>query len=301
MTKFLHKSVLLYLLASLFFFACEDDIEDNSGAFQATVQGVFWKANQATASVLDDGSLVIIGADNDQRLILRTQSFLPNRYLFSSSLSNNATFETFSGNTQATTRPFQSAGEIFIEKVNPDKGSITGTFHYRTRETFSGDDFFIREGIFYEIPIVNFDPGLLDPIDPDIPPDDDDDPDDDGASFENHFFARVNGNPFPPQIITVSVNNGIISVTNAVPPSMAPAMTIRFSETIGPGSFAIGASGNNAAFYTPGGIDLNATSGTLIIDSHNTAGREVRGRFNFRVAQQGNPVEVTEGEFAIRY
>ncbi|MBU2525873.1 MAG: hypothetical protein KKC03_04650 [Bacteroidetes bacterium] len=289
------------MLTFIFFSACEDDIEDNSGAFQATVQGVFWKANQATASVLDDGSLILIGADNDQRLILRTQSFLPNRYLFSSSLSNNATFETFSGNTQATTRPFQSAGEIFIEKVNPDKGSITGTFHYQTRETFSGDDFFIREGIFYEIPIVNFDPGLLNPIEPDIPPDDDDDPDDDGAAFENHFFARVNGNPFPPQIITVAVNNGIISVTNAVPPSMAPAMTIRFSETIGPGSFGIGASGNNAAFYTPGGIDLNATSGTLIIDSHDTAGREVRGRFNFRVAQQGNPVEVTEGEFAVRY
>lgn len=296
------RSALMVLLACVLFCSCEDDIEDNSGAFQAHIQGNFWKAANASASILDDGMLIIVGLDDTQRMVLQTANFSPGTYTFTSTVQNRASFETFSGTISAATRPFQSNGFITISRLDNQKATLTGSFQYTTRETFSGDDFFVREGLFYEIPIVSFNPDLLNPIDPPPPDDnpDDDNPDDPG-SFQNHFFARVNGNTFPPQNITILVENGRICITNSVPPNMQPAMTICFAANISPGVFTIGINGTTAAFYTPGGVDLNADSGSLTILSHDLQNREVSGRFNFRIEQQGNPVQVTEGEFRVRY
>lgn len=294
-------------LAALILFglnlSCEDDIEDNSGALQAHVQGVFWKAANATASILEDGRLIIIGVDDTQRMVLRAANFNPGFYSFSSTLQNSASFETFSGSLSAATRPFQSTGAVTITALNSQKATVTGNFQFIAIDNFNGENFFVREGLFYEIPIVSFNPDLLNPIDPDPPADDDggDGNPDDPGPFQNHFFARINGNPFPSQSISTSVTNGQICITNAVPPNMQPAMTLCFAENVSPGVLTLGINGTSAAFYTPGGIDLNADAGSIIIDSHDTAGREVRGRFSFNINQQGNPIEVTQGEFRVRY
>lgn len=300
-----HFKARIFFAALLFGLnlSCEDDIEDNRGAFQAHVQGNFWKAAQATASILDDGTLIIVGLDAEQRMVLQATDFNPGVYTFSSSVRNRGAFETFSGTVSAATRPFQSTGAIRVTTLNSRRATVTGNFQFIGIDNFTGEQFFVCEGLFYEIPIVSFNPDLLNPIDPDPPGDDgggDDNPDDPGP-FQNHFFARVNGNPFPSQSISTSVANGQICITNAVPPNMQPAMTICFAENVSPGVLTLGINGTSAAFYTPGGVDLNADAGNIIIDSHDTSGRKVSGRFSFNINQQGNPIEVTQGEFSVRY
>lgn len=301
---FIKPWFLLAVLTSLgLHLSCEDDIEDNSGDLQAHVEGSFWKAANATANILDDGTLIIIGVDEEQRLILQASNFNPGLYAFTSTVRNKASFETFSGSLSAATRPFQSGGAITVTALNSQRATVTGNFQFTAIDNFTGERFFVREGLFYEIPIVSFNPDLLNPIDPDPPNDDgsDDDNPDDPGPFQNHFFAQVNGNPFPPQQISVTVENGQICITNSVPPTLQPAMTICFADSVSPGVLTLGINGTSAAFYTPGGTDLNADTGSIIIDNHDTVNREVSGRFNFNVNQPGNPVEVTQGEFRVRY
>jgi len=296
----------LYVLLAVFGWSCEDDIEDNSNAFQVVVQNEFWRAKTVKASILDDGTLIIVASDGERKMIVQTASFQPGNYTVGVSAASEITYENLLSGSTVKTLPFLSKGTIEIARFNTEKPSVTGTFRFDAL-TNNGLQYFFKEGIFYELDITEFNPDLLKPIEDggDDSGDGEDDGDNGGGDdsdlpFSNHFFAKVNGNPFSTQVITVSVTNGIIGVMNATTTGL-PSMTIQFPVDVTVGTHNFGGGNINAAFYTPNGIDRKGESGTLFIDKHDTANRIVEGRFNFIVPQQGNPIEVTEGVFRIKY
>lgn len=302
------KSVkFLFVILVIFGFSCEDDIEDNNNAFQVVVQNEFWRAKTVSASILDNGSLLIVASDGERRMIVQTASFQPGSYSVGFSASNEITYENSLTGSAVKTLPFLSKGTVEISHFNFEKPSVTGTFRFDALSN-TGLQYFFKEGIFYELDITDFNPDVLKPIDNDDGGDtgggedngDDNDGDNPDLPFTNHFFAKVNGNPFPPQVITVSVANGLISVMNATS-SGFPSMTIQFPVNITVGTHNFGGGSISAAFYTPAGIDRKGQSGTLFIDKHDTTNRIVEGKFNFVVPQAGNPIEVTEGVFRINY
>jgi hypothetical protein len=301
----------LVAIFAIFAFSCEDDIEDNSNAFQVVVQNEFWRAKTVKASILDDGTLIIVASDGERKMIVQTASFQPGNYAVGVSAISEITYENSLSNSAVKTLPFLSKGVVEISRFNSEKPSVTGTFRFDALSN-TGIQYFFKEGIFYELDITEFNPDLLKPIedgDDDTDGGDDtgggdngdngggDDPD---LPFSNHFFAKVNGNPFSSQVITVSVSNGAISVMNATTTGL-PSMTIQFPADVTAGVHNFGGGNINAAFYTPNGIDRKGESGSLFIDKHDTVNRIVEGRFNFTVPQPGNPIEVTEGAFRIKY
>ncbi len=298
---------ILFVTLAIFAFSCEDDIEDNRNAFQTVVQNEFWRAETVTASILDNGSLIIVASDGERRMIVQTASFQPGNYAVGTSMVNEITYENSLSGSSVKTLPFLSKGTVEITRFDADRPSVTGTFRFDALSN-TGIQYFFKEGIFYELDIAEFDPDLLRPIE-DGGNDDSGGGEDNGDNgggddpdlpFSNHFFAKVNGNPFSSQVITVSATNGIIGVMNATTTGL-PSMTIQFPENVTVGTHNFGGGNINAAFYTPNGIDRKGESGTLFIDKHDTANRIVEGRFNFTVPQPGNPIEVTEGVFRIKY
>ncbi len=296
----------LFVFLAIFGLSCEDDIEDNRNAFQVVVQNEFWRAETVRASILEDGSLIIVASDGERKMIVQTTSFQPGSYAVGVSTINEVTYENSLSNSAVKTLPFLSKGAVEIARFDADKPSVTGTFRFDALSN-TGVQYFFKEGIFYELDITEFNPDLLKPIEDGG--DDSDGGEDNGDNgggddpdlpFTNHFFAKVNGNPFSSQVITVSVTNGIIGVMNATTTGL-PSMTIQFPIDVSVGTHNFGGGNINAAFYTPNGVDRKGESGTLFIDKHDTTNRIVEGRFNFTVPQPGNSIEVTEGVFRIKY
>lgn len=151
MKKILLISVILVL------FNCEDNLTNNSPAFQANVNGNYdWIAEDFTVTV-QNNQISILGINPFGSISITIDSNESNQYYFNSSSVNTAVYQdTLQYSTQndgIASIAYLSDGFLDIQEVDNVNNTISGHFHF---DAYNGTGEYtvnVSEGIFYKIPI----------------------------------------------------------------------------------------------------------------------------------------------------
>jgi len=151
MKKILLISVILVL------FNCEDNLTNNTPAFQAKVNGNNdWIAEDFTATI-QNSQISILGINPFGSISITIDSNESNQYYFNSSSVNTAVYQdTLQYSTQndgITSIAYLSDGFLDIQEIDNVNNTISGHFHF---DAYNGTGEYtvnVSEGIFYKIPI----------------------------------------------------------------------------------------------------------------------------------------------------
>ncbi|GGD90451.1 hypothetical protein GCM10011312_12940 [Planktosalinus lacus] len=265
------RTIMLFLLAAVALIGCED-VQTNSPALQASLNDEFYKSTDVRAQLSPDGSLVIQGMTDLEKLTITLSGSSEGVYTLGGNGTNRAVFEDFLGSIY-TTRPFGN-GEVVIE--NSADNTFSGTFKFNAYR-FGLDTLNAQQGHFYKVPILDA------PID-----DDDDQP--------MELNALVDDNNFNPSIITAVTEGNTIVIRGA---NQNDAITLQVPSDINTGNYPVD---NEAitATYTLDGAQLATESGEITISAHDTEFNLIAGTFSFQTGDPEN-IQITEGTFSVNY
>ena len=150
------KKIFL-ILSIIFSFSCEEDLTDNTPAFQALVNGNNeWTAENYTVTI-QNNQLSISGANQSGVISIVVDSPQADQYNLYSWTDNFAVFQdTLQYSTQNDgigSVAYLSDGFIQIHEIDNLNNTISGNFHF---DAFNGTGEYtvnVSEGIFYKIPI----------------------------------------------------------------------------------------------------------------------------------------------------
>ena len=150
------KKIYLILLV-LFSFNCEDDITDNTPAFQALVNGNNqWIAENYTATI-QNNQLLISGTNQSGIISIVLDSFQVDQYNLYSWTDNFAVFQdTLQYSTQNDgigSIAQLSDGSVRIQEIDNFSNTISGNFYFDAYNSTGEYTVNVSEGIFYKIPI----------------------------------------------------------------------------------------------------------------------------------------------------
>lgn len=138
---------LLVLLLSIVILSSCETLEQNSPAFQGSLDNVLFKADDARAFLQPDGSVIIKGVRGQQTLTLKIRMLQTGNYNLGVNDRNIATFEDVPGNLYTT----DPNGDGVISVSNIDIGTITGTFRFNAI-LLGIDTLNLQNGVFYQVP-----------------------------------------------------------------------------------------------------------------------------------------------------
>jgi hypothetical protein len=118
----------------------------------------------------------------------------------------------------------------------------------------------------------------------------------------NVIRANVNSKLFTTQIISGTVVAGRLSIAGSTSTG-SQAMTIVVPATIKPGTYKLSSMGSYLLEYKASNHDVYAaSSGELVITSHDTNLKKIKGTFNFKGLNiKSASVDVTNGSFTVSY
>jgi len=118
----------------------------------------------------------------------------------------------------------------------------------------------------------------------------------------NHIRATVNSGLFTTQVISGTTIAGRITLAGSTTTG-SQAITIIVPATIKPGTYKLTSTGSYLIEYKASSNDVYAaSSGELIIISHNTNLKKINGTFNFKgLNLKSASVNVTNGSFTVSY
>lgn len=264
------RSFMLLFFAAFALVSCED-VQTNSPALQAEVNGVLYRATDARAEIRENGNLVLQGISDLESLTITLSGSSTGVYTLGGQGTNRAVFQDFFGSVY-TTRPYGD-GEVVIQSTA--NNTFTGTFKFNAYR-FGLDTLNVQKGFFYEVPLIAG--SIEDPIVPD-----------------SVLTAVVNGESFTAFEVLVVNENGTILINGS---SMnGTAIGLVFPDTITQGTYTIEDDGDDISLIYLSGDDPEGLSGTLVINSHNTVDKIVSGTFEFETEDHS----ITEGQFTISY
>lgn len=262
---------MLFIFTVFALISC-DDIQNNSPALQAELDGELYRAIDARAEILPNGNLIMQGLTDVENLTITLSGSSEGVYTLGATGVNRAAFQDFLGSIY-TTRPFGD-GQVVIESTA--NNTFTGTFKFNAFR-FGLDTLNAQKGFFFKVPIVagstNEEP---------IPP-------------ANLLFAKINGSDFESQTTTASETNDLLTINGS---ANNQSIVLSFPSALTSGNNPIG--DNIEASYTLDGTTLQAISGIISIVNHNTTLREISGAFSF-LTEGTEGVEVTQGQFNVAY
>lgn len=118
----------------------------------------------------------------------------------------------------------------------------------------------------------------------------------------NIIRANVDSKLFTTQVISGTTVAGRITLAGSTTTG-SQAMTIIIPATIKPGTYKLTSTGSYLIEYKATSNNVYAaSSGELIITSHDLSLKKLKGTFNFKGQNlQGNTVDVTNGSFSVSY
>lgn len=266
----------LFLLASIcvFAFGCSDDIETNTPVIQGSVNEVFFRAKNASATLNDDGSLKLIGKSSEQTITLQTASFETGQYTLGAEPANEATFTDFAGSIYIAG---SGSGDGMIEISKFEAGTVSGAFHFNALNNGVGDTLNFQKGVFFEVPITNLNPG-------------------DGDDTDKNFItADINDTPFDAEVVVSQNNLDVIQITGS---TQTVSISLTFPEDVTAGTYTLASSGQYVASYLVGSISDDVETGELTITKNDSTAKIVEGEFSFTTV---SGVQVKNGKFRISY
>lgn len=249
-----------------------DDIQDNSPALQVVLNNQLFRAIDARAEIMEDGTLVLQGVTDVEGLTITLNNSTAGVYNFSGIGTNRAVFKDFSGSIY-TTRPFGD-GQVVIQNVN--ENSLSGTFKFNAFR-FGLDTLNAQKGVFFKVPILN------------------------GTTTEEPIplvgilNGNINGVAFNADQIFVTETNNLIVIDGR---KNTESIMISFPNSLINGNFPVGS--DITASYTLNGVTMEAVVGNISVVNHNTTIKEISGAYSFQT-QEPNVVQVSQGQFNVSY
>lgn len=121
-------------------------------------------------------------------------------------------------------------------------------------------------------------------------------------ALHNIIRANVNSKLFTTQVISGTVVAGRLTLAGSTTTG-SQAMTIVLPATIKPGTYKLTSTGSYLIEYKATSHDVYAaSSGEIVITSHDTNLKKIKGSFNFKgLNLKSAPVDVTNGSFTVSY
>ena len=155
--------VALLAISSISFISCEEELTNNSPAFEAMNSYTFWRATNLAANV-DNGDLVIIGATDSENVTLYVDNYeLGREYSLGTDNYNVATYSKKVNDTIYHYSTSSSTGRGYIKLEAAEKqvpGTISGTFYAEmvpvNPELVLPDAKVVNmnKGVFFRIPLT---------------------------------------------------------------------------------------------------------------------------------------------------
>ncbi len=272
------KKYLLLCLTALAFIACEEDVEDNSPAFQANLNSEFYKALDAKGIVTEEGTVSLVGATSNQNITISISVLQSGSFQFNSGNGHQATYEDATGQIYST--EFGGSGVVNITGRGTDAGNefLSGDFTFIA--ILEGiDTVTVNRGILYQVPLVS---GVIeDPTDPGNP------------NLDGNFVAEIDGELFDPSTVVATITGTSIQIIGAlgddtiellIPLDAVPAM------------YPIPEEGFSATYFISN-VAEPAISGTIRVFEHDMAAKSISGTFNFMTENH----QISLGQFNVNY
>lgn len=271
------------LISCLLLASCSESLSDNSPALQAFIDNNLFRANDMIATEDGDGGYIIEGFTRNQVLTMRISGGQLGVYPLGESSTNYATFLDPAGN-KFFTNP-NGNGQVVVSDFNQTASTISGSFKFDAIQT-SLDTIRVRNGIFFEVPLVAKTEVV---IDPDVVPI--------GSCNSGTFVSIINDVPIQQGnnlCVQAVIFQDQIVVTATDPDD---EIQLRMPLSIGVGQNVLPKEGF-VATYKEGTSDVESTLvGSLFILSHNTQANLIKGSFSFETANHS----ITTGSFNVTY
>lgn len=268
------KRILLSLAFVTALFTSCDDVQDNTPAFQGSLNEGFYKANDVIGSETSDGFIVLQGLTTEEIMTLKFRNQNGGTLNFGTG-QNVATYVDPIGVTYST-NPVGS-GSVTITENDTGRKRISGTFNFMA--IIPGvDTLVVQNGNFFEAPYGE-------PINIDV---------DGGPDNAGTFLAEVNGSGFDPQSVSAVASGSTIVIAGINASNNTILLGIPSDAETGQNDLP---SVGYSASYSVGGTPEAATSGSISIVNHDTTNRTIAGTFSFDTANNS----ITLGQFNVSY
>lgn len=287
--RILSFSFLFLILVT--FFSCSKDENSTSGILTSEVDGVAWKSEISTTTVIIDKAskrIAITGVAADGSIIAITLAdTIVKAYDLKQGGSSVGSYSVSNGSLAfASNQGSDSEAKVVITEINKIDSTISGTFTYTAFQLSTGKKIEVRNGkidrvkFVYEVIINN----------------------------NNSFKCKINGSTFTSTSTLTSFNIGgndliVISGTKG---GSTPSVGLYLDKNIAVGTHDLGNPlfDTNAAQYN---IDFStflfATTGKVVISKHDKVNRQIEGTFNFDAEDilGAQKAKITEGVFSCKY
>ncbi len=156
------KKLLIIILVSLTVFACGDEVEFNSPAFQGDRENELWRAEDFSASIESNGSLTISGTNNFETINLRLPVASEGEFILGNVNAIEAEYLDGFGTVYSTNNTpdesvslYPELGEIVIEDIDFVNETFTGTFKFLAFDAAGLNSIGYTNGIFFKVPLVS--------------------------------------------------------------------------------------------------------------------------------------------------
>ncbi|MDH7447993.1 DUF6252 family protein [Aquimarina sp. 2201CG14-23] len=276
--------------------SCTTDIEVNTPALQATIDGKLFKPDIKKAIIHDDGTLVIIGNTDTESISFTTSSTNVGTYKIGQQAINEVSFKN--DNSKFISENGISNGEIVITEIH--NNLVSGNFYFQDLKSSNGKSMSFQNGWFYRLPIENFVPEIEEPEQEEvvITVDDEEEEEINPCLLNASLTASINGvemitddhDAIPFGVNTPSI---LIKASNET-----EEITLVFPIVVTVGEHSLTGSGAYSASYSYNNDKASAISGKLTIASHDTESKCISGSFEFTTT---SGVTVTKGLFDYGY
>ncbi len=265
------KISIFIFLPFLAFISCENT-EDSQIALQAELDNRLYESNGAIAIENEDGTFFIHGLTTNENLILKIATPEVGNYTLGGNSQNYASFEDLSGNVYLTNP--NGEGQIIVSNWNQENKTLSGTFSFRA--ILPGiDTLFVNNGVFYQIPYG---------VEPEV---------EEGPTVAGFFLAEINGGPFNPFNVSAEETETSILITAS---NVSKTIIVSLPLDVQTGNIILPIDGVVVNYTDDNGTE-QALSGNVIVISHETAIKKIKGTFSFQTETQ----TITLGQFNVTY
>lgn len=270
------KQLMLLISLLVIVSSCENT-EVVKSVMQAEIDNDFFRALDARVTRSEDGTYLIQGITQRETLTLRVTDLIVTNYNFGGNNTNYGLFENLNGDTYFTNP--HGSGFVAISNYNEEAQTVTGSFNFEA--VIEGvDTIAIHQGIFFEAPILNplidDDPTIIDP-----------------ATNAGTFVSYIDGIPFNPFSVSAVETDDSIEIRGFSPNR---SVTLTVPKDITPDNYVLPMDGIKAVYEDNDGIQ-QATTGNIIVFSHDTASNHIKGTFFFLTDTKA----ITLGQFNVIY
>ncbi|WP_074407190.1 MULTISPECIES: DUF6252 family protein [Aquimarina] len=276
------KITPLLAVICLFLTSCSTDIEINTPALQAKIDGELFRSSIKKAVIYEDGTLVISGSSGDKSISFTTTSTNIGTYKTALQTISKVSFQK--NQTKFISKDGETEGEVSITEIYNNE--ISGNFHFKDLKDDNGNPVDFNNGWFYRLPLEN---GTIEEeVTQEINP----------CLLNASLTALVNNTEMitdnhTAKLFGVDDASILITATNET-----EEVNIVFMANVAPGTYPLTGSGNYSASYEVNNDKSSALSGTLIITSHDIETKCISGSFEFET-RSGS--QISQGSFDFGY